>query len=113
MLVEGLYPRAGRILSISDRSVKEDDALNFWYPHLLTAQHAIVTSNLNNEKGFIFRGKADYPRGKDSPDQKLTGEIWYDLSENGILTINYTFTPENATGLFAEAGLSLRNYHLS
>ena len=105
-IIGGLYARVGRALKISDSTIKGEGEDSYWEPHLLPASQVEKLVETNKGGSYNLSAKASFLRGEKYPGQGLSGDIDYSVSGDGILSVRYKLTPENATGMFLEAGIS-------
>jgi beta-galactosidase len=105
-LAVGLYAHTGRALKISDMTMKGEGEEMYWEPHLLPATQIEKLEETKNGGSFHLSANASFFRGEKFPGQRLVGSLDYLVSGNGVLTVNYRWKPENATGMFLEAGVS-------
>ncbi|MGV8096846.1 MAG: glycoside hydrolase family 2 TIM barrel-domain containing protein [Mangrovibacterium sp.] len=102
----GLYAHTGRALKIGDTNTKSEAEEMYWEPYSLVASDVNKTNEVSTPSGYKFSADAIFPRGYKFPDQKLKGHVDYAVSSDGVLTVEYSWKPENATGFFLEAGVS-------
>ena len=107
LIIGGLYARAGRVPKISDSFIRKGESEDiYWEPHLLLTTQVEKLMETNNGRSYHLSANASFLRGEKYPGQKLAGNIDYAVSGDGILLVSYTLKPENATGMFLEAGVS-------
>ena len=108
----GIYARTGRTVNMVDISVRDryfaetDDY--FWVPFLLEPSVVRNKNEIISEKNYEFSADGVYERGKRFPGQKLEGTVKYKIDEKGILTLSYDIQAVNTSGIFLEAGVSLK-----
>lgn len=100
VLVSGIYPHAGRKLTMAEELSAA--RAGTWRASVLTQLDAPQVKA--TPTGFTVTGR--YPRAETS-QQAWVGGYQAEVGPDGTIAIRYEFTPTNATGRFAEAGLSV------
>ncbi len=104
------YARTGRNPKMADVTVRDkfsseaDDY--FWHPWILEPKEISKFSKQTKKDECIISTNEIYERGSNFPKQKLVGDIQFSIKNTGALDIEYKLTPENASGVFLEAGIS-------
>jgi beta-galactosidase len=103
-LLANILPHSGRNLTAPERGRAK--RLDMWTNSTLpTLQTPHVTAT--EKAGAIhLEVSGKYPR-PGAPEQLFVGGYQADISPAGVLTIHFAYTPTDAKGAFAEAGLSL------
>lgn len=108
--LEGPWARAGRKTVMAERHVRkrhhENQDFN-WEPYLLAPRAQVCRVSPPGLFGGDWRIKARFPR-VDKPEQALSGLIRLLEDRHGWLDVQYDLAPDQATGVFLEAGLSMR-----
>lgn len=111
LLNSEIYVRTGRIPQITDVTVRDqyypETGDYYWEPHLLKPSQITRSETKNTKEEFQILANKTFRRGENYPGQKIEAGLLYTLKNNGILTIHYDLSPENCTGFFLEAGVSL------
>lgn len=111
LLNSEIYVRTGRIPQMADVTVRDqydpETGDYYWEPHLLKPSQGTCSEKKNTKKEYQIFANKTFRRGEKYPGQKIEAGFLYTLKNNGILTINYDLSPENCTGFFLEAGVSL------
>ncbi len=104
VLVGGIYPHTGRKPTMAE--VRAEPKTNLWPMSMLTKADKpdIQISQTNGTVTLSVKGA--YPR-PDKPAQSFVGGYQLTLTNSGAIAISYDYTPTNATGELAEAGLSV------
>jgi beta-galactosidase len=110
-MVEGVSVRAGRRPTMAERQVRKRryaDRDFFCEPYVLSAaQDGCVVTRKPHWRAQDWRIQAHYPR-MDKADQEILGKIDLHEDRRGWIDLTYDLHPNNATGLFLEAGVTLR-----
>ncbi len=104
VLVEGIYPHAGRHPTMSE--VNTGKKAGLWLTSTLTQIETPVVAIVREGDVARLSVKGRYPR-PDAPEQAFVGGYDTEIAANGVITLRYDFALENAKGLFSEAGLSV------
>ncbi|HCR92279.1 MAG TPA: hypothetical protein DIW50_17900 [Prolixibacteraceae bacterium] len=110
LINSAIHARTGRTPKMADITVRDKYAPEtgdyFWDPWLLNPEQTkSFGKNANRNEYQIFTKEVFY-RGKKFPDQKIEGNFEYSIKNTGVLKINYNLAPQNASGVFLEAGIS-------
>ncbi|WP_423126697.1 glycoside hydrolase family 2 TIM barrel-domain containing protein [Gaoshiqia sp. Z1-71] len=111
LLNSEIYVRTGRIPQMADVTVRDrffpETGDYYWEPHLLKSSRTAVSETKNTTDEYQVLANKTFRRGENFPGQKIEAGFLYTLKNNGILELNYNLSPENCTGFFLEAGVSL------
>lgn len=111
LLNSEIYVRTGRIPQMADVTVRDrfypETSDYYWEPHLLKPSQVNRSETKNTKEEYQVLANKTFLRGEKYPGQKIEAGFLYTLRNNGILDINYNLSPENCTGFFLEAGISL------
>ena len=104
ILVAGIVPHSGRKPTMAEALSVKDTKL--WTVSTLRKPDAagLRVERVDGKAAVSVTGR--YPR-PDAPEQAFVGGYRIEAGANGVLTISYDFTPENATGSLSEAGLAI------
>lgn len=111
LLNSEIYVRTGRVPQIADVTVRDqycpETGDYYWEPHLLKPSQVTRSDTKNTKVEYQVLANKTFRRGDQYPGQKIEARFLYTLKNNGILNIDYDLLPENCTGFFLEAGVSL------
>ena len=111
LLNSEIYVRTGRIPQMADVTVRDrfypETGDYYWEPHLLKPLQITRSEIKNTKEEYQVLANKTFRRGEQYPGQKIEAGFLYTLKNNGILELDYNLSPENCTGFFLEAGVSL------
>ncbi|KAF0096456.1 MAG: evolved beta-galactosidase subunit alpha [Puniceicoccaceae bacterium 5H] len=103
-IVNDLRPHAGRNTSYFERLLVRDTGM--WNTALLDDPQDVAVTVKESASAVAVRVSGHHPR-PGSPEEALIGYYEAEITANGVIRIRYDYRPENATGYFPEAGLTL------
>ena len=106
-LVNEFGPHAGRPPLISESGKKRDGDKRLWQGELLDEPTGPEVSASETPEGILVTVKGSYAR-PGAPTESLDGGYRLLCRPDGIIRLDYGYTPVAATGAFTETGFSLR-----
>ncbi|HVX86847.1 MAG TPA: glycoside hydrolase family 2 TIM barrel-domain containing protein [Phycisphaerae bacterium] len=103
-LLQNILPHAGRKLTEPERGRAK--RIDMWTTSTLNQPQSPTVKVSQSNDTIHLEVSARYPR-PNFPDQSFTGGYSLDIAPTGVITCHFSFTPTNAKGTLAEAGISL------
>jgi len=103
-VVSGIYPRAGRVATMSELRVADKTGL--WKHPVLQLPEGVQVEAVADADGVVIRVTGKWSDSK-TPEKYFTGGYVLRLAASGLVSVDYDFQAFGE-GMFSEAGLSLQ-----